>query len=163
MKACPYWDQIRYIAADPDIANLKETNMTTGAATSVRQHFEQLGVHKFVMGYRDEGAWLSAMQRHWGGAEVTFKILTCCPMMIAEFQDATYINMTDRQLETQNFKEQLVDRHNHSLDDCKYFINSSPSVRSRRIVMPNLIENFSSWKAPRDPYDQFRPTYGGLR
>jgi hypothetical protein len=144
MKECPYWRQLRYIAADPDIANLKHRDMTTGAATSVMHQFIQLGVTKLVPSTTDEQAWMATMRRHWQAQEVTFKIVEdSCPHMIAEFEDATYVTMTDRQLETQNYREQLVDRKNHALDDCKYFMNSQPSFRSTKVTLPNLVKSYA--------------------
>jgi hypothetical protein len=146
MKACPYWDQLRYIAADPDIANLKRHDMGTGDATSVMNQFIQLGITKLVPSATDEAAWMAMMRKHWQAKDVTFKIIEeTCPMMIAEFEDATYVSMTERQLETQNYREQLVDRKNHSLDDCKYFMNSQPSFRNTKIKLPNLVKSYANW------------------
>jgi len=82
MKACPYWNQLRYIAHDPDMDNLKSINIKTGAAVSVRSHFESLGIFKWLRGNNDEQAWLVKMQEYWGGPEIRFKILECCPNLI---------------------------------------------------------------------------------
>lgn len=130
MKACPYWNQIRYICHDPDIGNLHSRNTLTGDVEAIASQFERAGIRKLVPGNNDESAWLAQMQKHWCGSEITFKILETCPMMIDEFEQATFISMSDRQLETQNYREALVDRHNHSLDDCKYFMNSG-AARTR--------------------------------
>jgi hypothetical protein len=142
MKACPFFSQIRYIAHDPDMTNLKMRDMKTGAVTSVRQQFEQLGVTKWLSGNRDEQAWLVTMQKHWMGEEVTFKILECCPQLINELQSATYVSMSERQLETQNYKEAMVDKNNHAMDDLKYFMNSSPNERTRPLKLPNLASSY---------------------
>lgn len=143
MKACPYWNQIRYIVHDPDMGNLKQRDMKTGEVISVRSQFERLGVTRWLPGNNDEAAWLLQMQKHWCGEEVTFRILSSCPHLIEEFEGATYRNMTDRQLETQNYIEQLVDKRNHSLDDCKYFMNSTAQRSSPRpIRLPSLVAGY---------------------
>ena len=41
MKACPYWDQIRYIAADPHIFDLNQRDLKTGFSVSVFDQFQQ--------------------------------------------------------------------------------------------------------------------------
>lgn len=142
MKECPYWEQVRYIAHDPSLSNLTQRDMKTGAMTTVIQQFQELGINKLIRGINDEQAWLVQMQKHWCGDDITFKIMDCCPRMIEEFESATYVSMSERQLETQNYRETLVDKFNHALDDCKYFMNSAPSVRTRKIRLPNLAEKF---------------------
>ena len=142
LKACPYWNQIRYIVHDPSMKE-RRSHTSDGDVTSVRSHLEGLGITKLVMGNQDEVGWLSQMSKHWSGPDITFKILECCPMMLDEFESATYITMTDRQLETQNYREALVDRHNHSLDDCKYFMNSGAArTRSKPLKMPSLVAGY---------------------
>jgi hypothetical protein len=142
LKACPYWSQLRYIAYDPSMDNRTQRDMSTGAMVTVVSQFIQLGCTRLLKGNSDEQAWLTQMQRHWCGDEITFKIMDCCPKLIEEFEAATYVSMSERQLETSNFREQLVDKFNHALDDCKYFMNSSPSLKSRKITLPNLAAKF---------------------
>lgn len=132
MKACPYWDKIKYIACDPDIRNLKHRDMKTGLPMSVEQEFNRLGVYRLLMGNNDEQAWLASMQRHWRGETVGFKISSMCPKLIEEFELATYVSMSNKQLETADYREQLVDKRNHALDACKYFMNTNPSVAKVR-------------------------------
>lgn len=142
MKACPYWSRLRYIVHDPDISNLKQRGVG-GDVTSVRAQFEALGITRWVSGNNDEQSWLSTMQKHWCGKEVTFRILETCPMLIDEFEQATYISMSDRQLETQNYREALIDKHNHALDDCKYFMNSgASSTRRTPLRIPSLAASY---------------------
>ena len=151
LLACPYWDQLRYIAHDPSLNNLTQRDMKTGGMTTIAQQFIQLGITKFIAGNHDEQAWLAQMQKHWCGDEVTFKIMDCCPRMIEEFGLATYVGMSERQLETQNYREALVDKQNHALDDCKYFMNSSPSLKTRKIQLPNLAAKFGFGPASAAP------------
>ena len=145
MKACPYWNQIRYIMCDPDMGNLKQRNMTTGEATCVLQQFIEVGINKLVPGSQDEAGWLGLMRKHWGEEEVTFRIQENCSNMIREFEEATFVVMSDKQLETQNYREAMVDKHNHALDDCKYFMNSAPNVKARKLTLPVLVKRFHNW------------------
>jgi hypothetical protein len=142
MKKCEYWDQLKYIAADPDIFNLKMRDMRSGLMVSVADNFRTLGITKLLPGNHDEAAWITKMQKHLQATNVTFKIFANCFKMIEEFEMATYVTMSERQLETQNYREAMVDRHNHSLDDCKYFINSVNGLKSRKVSLPNLIGSY---------------------
>lgn len=142
MKACPFWSQIRYIAHDPDMNNLKMRDMTHGNMISVIQQFEKLGITKWLRGNNDEQAWLVQMQKHWCGEEVTLKILENCPQLLNELQAATYVSMSERQLETQNYRESLVDKFNHAMDDLKYFLNSAPNERIRPLKIPNVAASY---------------------
>ncbi len=142
---CPYWEQVRYIVSDPDINALKQRDMRTGATTSVQQQFIEAGINKLTLGLREEQSWIATMRSHWGGEQITFKILEACPNMIREFEEATYVTLSDRQLETQNYRESMVDKNNHALDDCKYFMNSKPSLKNRKITLPVLVKRFANW------------------
>ena len=137
MKACPYWDQIRYIAADPHIFDLNQRDLKTGFSVSVFDQFHQLGVTKFIRGNTDEAAWIAQMQKYWLASEVGFRIHKSCCRMIDEFEQAIYVQMSDRQLENQNYREAMVDKHNHALDECKYFMNSRPVLQSRKVQLPS--------------------------
>ncbi len=162
MLACPYWGQIRYIVHDPDMDNMKQRDMGTGDVTSVRAQFEKLGIRKWVKGNNDEQGWLSQMSKHWCGQEITFKILDCCPAMIDEFESATYVTMSDKQLEVQNYRESLVDRHNHTLDDCKYFMNSTAQKSSpRKLTIPPLVASYG-WNTGTTGVNRNRQSELGL-
>lgn len=139
---CPYYKQIRYIVHDPSFADLR-SHIATGDLTSAKAHFESCGINKWLPGVRDEQGWLAAMQKYWCGAEIGFRILDCCPQMLQEFESSTFVTMSDRQLETTNYREALVDRNNHALDDCKYFMNS-PAVRApaRPLRLPSMVAGY---------------------
>lgn len=142
MKACPFWDQIRWLVHDPDMDNLKQRDMATGGVTSVKRQFEQLGITKWVRGNTDEQAWLVKMSQHWSTEMPTFKIMDSCPNLIDEFESATYVSMTDRQLETQNYKETMVDKHNHALDATKYFMNVGVAQVSKPFKYLNVAASY---------------------
>ncbi len=138
IKDCPYFGQLRYIAADPDIFNLKQRNMETGQPVSVESQFRSLGISKFLKGNTDEQAWILKVQRLWQSPEIGFKIHASCRNMIS---------MSERQLETQNYREAMVDKRNHSLDDSKYFLNSSPTGGIKRGKLPSIIGQYSPWQS----------------
>jgi hypothetical protein len=160
LQSCPYWKQIRYIAHDPDMDNLKQRDAKTGGLTSVKRMFEDLGVAKWLRGNNDEAAWLVQMNKHWMPEQVTFKILECCPKMIEEFESSTYVSMTDRQLQTQNYNEKMLNKHNHALDDCKYFMNSNPNPVVRPLKYFNVASTYGWSGAESRP--QHRPQELGL-
>jgi hypothetical protein len=153
MKDCPYWGQIKYIASDPDIFNLKQRDMKTGLPISVESQFRSLGVNKLLQGNTDEAGWIAQVQRRWQSPEVTFKIHASCRNMITEFESSTYVSMSERQLETQNYREAMVDKKNHSLDDCKYFMNSCPNSNPRKVRLPGMVSQFSPWGTPPSLYE----------
>jgi len=142
MKDCPYWDQIRYIAADPDIFNLKQRNMKTGATTSVATQFAECGIHKLIEGNNDEAAWVAEMRTHWAPTDPTFRIFEECSRMIWEFENILFRSMSDRQLQSANYAEAMVDKNNHALDDCKYFMNSKAKPVNRKLRIPNMIQGY---------------------
>ncbi len=148
MKDCPYWGQIRFIAADRSMNELRQNNKA-GYMESVRQQFYAEGVTKMIDGNTDEQAWLIQMAKHWNAEEVTLKILESCPNLINELEEAVFVTMSDRQLETQNYKETLVDKRNHAMDDLKYFLNSHPTLKPRAKALPSLVKSFSPWKADK--------------
>jgi hypothetical protein len=146
MKSCPYWGQIRFIAADRSMNELRQNNKA-GYMESVRQQFWAEGVTKMIDGNTDEQAWLVQMSKHWNAPEVTLKILESCPNLINELEEAVFVTMSDRQLETQNYKETLVDKRNHAMDDLKYFLNSRPTLKPHTRPLTSMIKSFSPWRA----------------
>jgi hypothetical protein len=138
MKACPYWSQIRYIAADPDMFNSKLVDKI-GNPCSAAQLFLEAGITKLFRGNNDEQSWLALMRQAWANAEdPTFRIYDCCANQIREFSAATFVSMSERQMQTSNYREAIVDHDNHAMDDCKYFMNSRPKVVKRGVQLPNM-------------------------
>jgi hypothetical protein len=138
MKSCPYWEQIKYIAVDPTIINVKSQQTSNGLVT-VGQKFWEAGVTNFLKGHNDETVWMAQMREHWRDPEnPTFRIFARCVNQVREFDNAIYANMNERQLMTQNYRENIVDHNNHSLDDCKYFMNSRPRLQQSNIKYPTM-------------------------
>lgn len=143
MQKFPQWDNIRYIAADPSIW-FKNQQTKLGNLTSIYQLFVENKLHKLVVGITDEAAWLATMREHWlDAANPTFRIFDCCSNQIREFESAVYVTSADRGLQTQNYREAVADKNNHSLDDCKYFMNSRPKF-TKKFSQP--VDFIKHWK-----------------
>lgn len=126
MKLFPYWQQIRWIAADPKMwANDQQQS---DGLTSMADLFAEQGVLNLIKGFQDEDPWIAQVRKYWTEEDPGFKILSCCTNQIREFETAIYVNQSERQLMSASYKEQIADRDNHSLDDCKYFMLSKPNV-----------------------------------
>lgn len=138
MKACPYWDRIKYIAADPTMWDNRSHSTKTGMMMSVVDQFIEQGITKFIPGNNDEITWIGAMRQFWANPEdPLFRIVDTCPMMIKEFESAVFVSMTESAAAVKNYKEAIVDKDNHALDDCKYFINSRPTFESKKLIQTN--------------------------
>lgn len=129
MQTFPYWQSIRYIAADPDFWLAKQASLT--GQTTLEALFRQAGVRNLVKGdNRNEVTWVTMMREHWGADEPTFKIFASCSNLIREFESAIYVNQSQHQLDTQNYREEIADWQNHALDGCKYFMLTRPQEQS---------------------------------
>ena len=134
---CPYYDKIKYIAADPSIW-YNNTQAREGNVTSVYALLVENKVHKLLKGVTDEASWLAMMRAHWGDLEdPTFRIFNRCVNQIREFETAIFVSTSERLLQTQNYREAVSDHDNHSLDDCKYFMNSRPRLVRQGVKIPN--------------------------
>jgi len=142
MRDCPYWGQIKYVAADPSIWYSNQ-QMKDGNVTSIYNWFLQNGVSCFIKGLTDEAAWLATMRGHWGG-DVTFKIFDSCRGMVEEFEGAVF-QATNKNIINRAISDNIADYNNHAMDDCKYFMNSKPDVglQHRDIKWPIMINR---WK-----------------
>ena len=143
LKNCPYWGQIRYIACDPSMFGLRHHNTTTGEGASIAFEFQQCGIHKLLEGNNNEESFIAAIRKHWNKEMPTFQIFENCPKLIWEFENILFRNATDRQLQTANYYESMVDKNNHALDDCKYFINSNVIPTKRKLRIPSMLEGYT--------------------
>lgn len=130
MQHFPYWSNIRYIAADPNLW-ARTQQQADGNLISIQDLFYRAGVRNMVKGIQDEEAWLGIMREHWSTSDTTFKIFHTCPNMIREFETSIYVNQSEKQLLSANYRESIADIDNHSLDDCKYFMLSKPTVQQQ--------------------------------
>lgn len=146
LKECPYWNQIRWIAADPAI--WKHDQVGGETLTSIYYQLRKAGLDKLVQGSRDEISWMAIMQDHWRNLEhqePTFKIFSCCPNMIREFQHCVYVSVSDLHRRTKNPAEKIVDKDNHAMDDSKYFFNMGPRL-DRRMLQEEQKKKKPLWR-----------------
>ena len=143
LRSCPYWTRIRYIAADPSIWADRQYNQKTGVQMSVYDFFVEQNITKMIKGNTDEGSWLMAMRKHWADASnITFRIQSNCPNMIREFRQAVYPTVSEIVEKRANFVEKILDKNNHAMDDCKYFLNSRPSGAPRKFTIKNIADSY---------------------
>ena len=141
MRDCPYWDNIRYIAADPSIW-FNNQQLREGNITSIYHYFTESGIYNFIKGNTDEAAWVAKVRQHWA-AEPTFKIVESCPNLIDEFQSIVYSAPLVKQ-NTTIPRDALADYNNHALDATKYFMNSDPStLQQKEFKWPIMV---NKWK-----------------
>jgi hypothetical protein len=127
--SCPYYDRIKYIAADPTITNQKTRTNKFGAFVTLADLMSDYGVRKMIPGSTDEAAWVTIMKQHWKNPEdPTFRIWERCKHTIEEFTNAVYASQSDREILTQTYKEQMEDVRNHAMDATKYCMLSRPSI-----------------------------------
>jgi len=126
MRQCPYWNRIRWIAADPNCwASTQQ--QASGNPVSIFDLFWRNGVRNMIKGINNqEDTWIAMMRGHWATEDCTFRIFDRCYNQIREFETAIYVNQSERQLLTSAYNEKIQDKDNHSLDDCKYFMLSLP-------------------------------------
>lgn len=146
MKQCPYYHNLKYIAADPTIFD-KRTHNADGVADSVANLFIKEGITKFIRGSQDEPSWIGLIRHHWEVDSPTFRICENCPNMIKEFDMAVYEDYNnERMRQESNLKERIQDKHNHALDDSKYFFNSQPTVpKGYAKTQKSLVDKWYGW------------------
>lgn len=126
IKDFKWWNNVRYIAADPSMFN-KTTRNKRGMPASMYEIFASHGLTKLIRGITDEQAWIAQMREYWANPDdPLFKIFADCKHLIREFEGAVYASMSDKLLTSKNYREAIADKNNHALDDCKYLINSRP-------------------------------------
>lgn len=140
MKACPYWNRIKHIVADPALWD-KRGYSAEGIPISPYEMFCQYGVRNFVKGNRHvEQAWLMLMRQYWGTKDdIQFKIFDTCPNMISEFEGARYPNMSDVISANKNVVEVMVDKDNHAMDATKYWMTMHRKLQQNRPKYGSLI------------------------
>jgi len=147
LRNCPYYSRLKYIAADPSLFD-KRTHSAEGTPESVANLFIKEGITKFIRGNQDETAWLASMRKHWQAADPTFKICANCRYMIKEFEEATFEDYrSEKMRQDANTKEGIVDKNNHAMDDCKYFMNSQPVVKLSNTAKPqtSIVDKWYGW------------------
>lgn len=143
MRACPYWKQLRYIAADPSLW-IPNQQQAAGQPIGIADIYFNLGVRNFMRGRADgqaEDAWIAMLRQHWQLGEPTFRIFNNCINLAREFESAIYEPQSERQLLGGVYKECLQDRDNHALDATKYFMLSRPPMQAPATLVRATIDN----------------------
>lgn len=144
VKMFPFYGNVKYIAADPRVIDSRTTRNKWGNPCTMNELFVEAGLSKLIPGDNDEATWLAVMRQHWQNHDdPTFRIFSCCPNQIREFESATFSSASDKLLATQNFRETMTDKDNHSLDDCKYFMNSRPRLERKEVKFGRMVDK---WK-----------------
>jgi len=144
MIECPYWSQIKYIAADPSMWATNQ-QLKEGNVTSLYNMFVDAGIGCLTSGLRDEQAWVAKMRYYWrDDDEIGFRILDRCPEMISEFEDAIYAAPSSRG-NMKSVNDNIGNFRNHAMDDCKYLVNSDPrgGMRKKAIQWPALVKRWT--------------------
>jgi hypothetical protein len=145
LKRCPYWNKIRYIAADPQLW-YNTQQVKSGNITSIYSFFVDCGIHNMIKGLQDEQTWVAKMREHWKDPEIiTFKIFSHCQNIIQEFENAVFAKPNLALAIRGIVNDALAAFNNHAMDDCKYFINSRPEglLARKPIKWPTMINR---WK-----------------
>lgn len=147
MKQCPYWNRLRWIAADPSCwSNTQQ--QAQGNPISIADLMWRSGIRNMVKGINtQEDTWITMMREHWASEDCTFKIFSRCPNQIREFETAIYVNQSERQLLTSAYNEKIQDKDNHSLDDCKYAMLNLPK-RTGNMNIKQTQDQWRRWAIP---------------
>lgn len=133
MQECPYWGQIKWIAADRHLASRDQIDL--GGVNSKWDQLCAVGVgKKMVMAPSNESDWITLMRDYWyqldsENSTPKFQIYSNCVNMIKEFEEAVFDDMSDVVQRKHNLKEKIRDKNNHAMDDCKYFMLLGPRLR----------------------------------
>ncbi len=142
LKKCPYFEQIRWIAYDPKLDAKDQAGIRT---TSVHEQLRKSGLRKMLAGDRTfEETFLVLMRGYWKDLdtqEATFKVWNRCPNMIQEIKDMIYVTMSERVLRTKDYREKMIDKKNHALDDLKYFLSRSPRINKPTNISSHAKQN----------------------
>lgn len=161
MKACPYWNRIRWISADPSCWAPSQ-QQSVGNPISIYDMFWRNGIRNMVKGINNqEDAWIAQIREHWASEDCTFKIFSRCHNQIREFETSIFVNQSERQLLTSAYNEKIQDKDNHSLDDCKYMMLNLPKSGSgssgtyvqdqwKRWAVPDGRPQLATEPVPRD-------------
>lgn len=131
LKACPYWSQIKWIAADRHLQSKDQIDMTGPHSKLDQLRNVDIG-KKMIMAPSNESDWIALMRDYWYDLErrpARFCIFSNCVNMIREFDDAVFQDMTEGVQVNHNLKEVMRDKNNHALDDCKYFMLTGPRLK----------------------------------
>lgn len=127
---CPFYKQLEWIAADPMIwtNNQYSQNTKTSLANILMNDIsEDLRIYNLKQAlHRSDTLMIQKLRVRLFQAPPTFRISKICTNMINEFRNLRY---KEAQGDVNN-SDAIVNKNNHTWDDCKYFLLSHPSSGS---------------------------------
>lgn len=131
IKGCPYFDNLRYIKADPSIWS--KTQQTASGLKSISELFAEEGVH-FQPGRR--GADIPVAERllgdYWEDKEDPRAFVTAaCPNLRRELTNLRWQEHKSALVAaSKNNPEKIVDKDNHAFDATAYVVDSRPGSKN---------------------------------
>ena len=126
-KMCPYYDKLQWIAGDPMIWN--DNQYTQNGKTSLYQILcndiaADLRLDKLIPAHNRNDT-LMIQKMHLLFSKGKFHISKACQSMIKEFKNLRYVEARA----DLNSTGKIVNKDNHTWDDCKYFLLTHPSSK----------------------------------
>ena len=164
IKACPYWDQIKYIKCDPSMT--AKTQQTADGKKSLHELFAKEGV-KMSAGRRgaDVPHAIRMKSQHWSDPlKPTAFICYNCPETIKEYKDLRWAkHYSDGVARRSNNLETIMDKDNHSHDSDAYVLDTAPMPFVVPVTdwSPGLTMDSALKILEEKEYDD-RTRYGGI-
>jgi len=126
-RMCPYYNKLEWIAGDPMIWT--ENQYTQNGKTSLYQILStdlslELRIDKLMPAHNRNDT-LMIQKMHMLFSQGRFKISKVCQNMIKEFKNLRYVEARA----DLNSSGKIVNKNNHTWDDCKYFLLTHPSSK----------------------------------
>lgn len=131
VKACPYWSNVKFVAADPSIRHHRSYR-SDGSSQSIMHYFADNGIRNMVPGKTDEAPFVAKLREFWGQDEPGFRIADTCPNLISELDGIVYSgpSQSDAELANRAYSDAMIDVRNHAIDATKYFFSMLPNPRA---------------------------------
>lgn len=126
IKTNSYFNELQWIAADIHLWD--KDQLKGGSISSIADQLYERGIDILMKGDRSEESWIQRVRTYWAdlgkdNVNSKFRIADCCNNMIREFSNIVFKEYTDKVARTRAPQEAIISKDNHSLDDCKYFMN----------------------------------------
>lgn len=126
LRACPYFQFVRHIWADPSVFYNNQSSDDGKAVTNIAAIFQKYYNITLSSGKRGDAFVLQQLRLMWDDASnISFFIFESCPNAIAEFSGLHYTSQSSNMLQRHNASERLVDKNNHFYDAFKYYFNQT--------------------------------------
>lgn len=127
IRACPYYDRLQWIAADPAMFSLnvaKKDGFTS--ISEMLMDEDTVGVNtidKLIPAHsRSDETMINVMKNAWAKDKPDFYFFKNCPKLITEIRNLKHPEYRGQT----NPTEKIIDKNNHAWDDMKYFRLSHP-------------------------------------